>query len=472
VGEINPLVSVIIPAYNATRFLPDAIASIRRQQYAPLEILIVDDGSEDGCELVAAELGESVRYVRQQRAGPAAARNLGLALARGEFIGFLDADDEWPEQKLSIQLARLLAQPELDVVLGRVRYAALEGGKIPNFRYEGPEPVLSNVHLGSGLYRRRAFDSVGGFDASLQYCEDVDWFLRARESRLRLLILRPVTLIYRLHGGNMTVNRELADGFLPVALKRSIERRRNMGAAGAEPLARWSSYDEWWPGRPPLVSVIVPVFNGVKFVDEAIGSILNQTYQPIEIIAVDDGSEDGTWEALGRFGPQIRRVRQVHAGQSAARNRGVELATGRYLAFLDADDLWPRDKLAGQVAILQEDTECSLLFGHAEQFHESGGEPSAPLPAPHPGTLLARREAWERVGPLRTDVRVGEFVDWLFRAREAGLQERMDRRVWLRRRIHGNNLGVRQRDAHGDYLRVLKEGLDRQRNQAAINGSK
>src|ERR1017187_10588057 len=99
----NPLVSVIIPAYNAAHFLPNAVASVRRQSYEPLEILIVDDGSRDDCARVAAELGETVRYVRQEQAGPAAARNRGLELAQGEFIGFLDADDEWPEQKLSIQ---------------------------------------------------------------------------------------------------------------------------------------------------------------------------------------------------------------------------------------------------------------------------------------------------------------------------------------------------------------------------------
>jgi glycosyltransferase involved in cell wall biosynthesis len=467
----NPLVSVIIPAYNAARFLPDAVASVRRQSYAPLEILIVDDGSQDNCARVAAESGEGVRYVRQEQSGPAAARNRGLELAQGEFIGFLDADDEWPEQKLSIQMSRLLAEPELDVVLGRVRYVALEGGEIPDYMFEGPDHDFGNVHLGSGLYRRRVFDTVGNFDASLHYCEDVDWFLRARELRLRLRILRPVTLIYRLHGGNMTRNRERADQYLLIAFKRSMDRRRRLGADAKVPLDRWFSYDEWWQGTRPLVSVIVPVFNGARYVREALDSILRQTYQPVEVIVVDDGSTDETGKVLDEFGPRVRRAVQAHSGQSAARNRGVELATGRYLAFLDADDLWPEEKLAAQVAILEGDPQCDLLFGHVEQFRQNGGAPSQPMPGHLPGTLLARRDVWLRVGPLRSDVKVGEFLDWLLRSRGLGMRERMDGRVWLRRRIHGDNLGVRERDARGDYVRLLKDAMDRRRRPAGADGS-
>jgi glycosyltransferase involved in cell wall biosynthesis len=467
----HPLVSVIIPVYNAARFLPDAVASVRRQAYAPLEILIVDDGSQDDCARVVAELGEPVRYVRQEQSGPAAARNRGLELAQGDFVAFLDADDEWPEQKLSIQMSRLLAEPELDLVLGRVRYVALEGGQIPDYIFEGPDHVLSNVHLGSGLYRRRAFDRVGAFDTSLRYCEDLDWFMRARELRLPLRILGPVTLIYRLHGGNMTRHRERADQFLSIALKRSIDRRRRMGAGAMAPLARWFSYDERWPGTPPLVSVIVPVFNGARFVREALDSILLQTYQPVEVIVVDDGSTDATAEVLDRFGPRVRRVSQAHAGQSVARNRGVELATGRYLAFLDADDLWPAEKLAAQVATLGDDPECDLLFGHAEQFRHATGGKSEPMPGHVPGTLMVRRDAWLRVGPLRGDVKVGEFLDWMLRARQQGMRERMDARVWLRRRIHDDNLGTRERDARGDYVRLLKEAMDRRRQLPAKAGS-
>ena len=466
----NPLVSVIIPAYNAARFLPNAVASVRRQSYAPLEILIVDDGSQDNCARVAAESGEAVRYIRQERSGPAAARNRGLELAQGEFIGFLDADDEWPEQKLSIQMSRLLAEPELDVVLGRVRYVAIEGGEIPDYIFEGPDHEVSDVHLGSGLYRRRAFDKVGRFDASLRYCEDVDWFLRARELRLHLRILRPVTLIYRLHGDNMTRHRERADQYLLIAFKRSMDRRRRRGADAKVPLDRWFSYDEWWPGTRPLVSVIVPVFNGARYLREALDSILRQTYQPVEVIVVDDASTDETGIVLDEFGPRIRRAVQPRSGQSVARNRGVELATGRYLAFLDADDLWPDQKLAAQVAMLEEDPQCDLLFGHAEQFRQNAGAPSKPAPGPLPGTLMVRRDVWLRVGPLRSDVKVGEFLDWLLRARERGMRERMDGRVWLRRRIHGDNLGVRERDARGDYVRLLKEAMDRRRRPAGADG--
>ena len=123
----TPLVSVIVPAYNAARFLPHAVESIRRQDYLPLEIVIVDDGSTDDTAEVARDLGSDIRYVYQPNAGPAAARNRGLEQARRELIAFLDADDEWPPDKLRIQVGRLLAEPELDVVTGRTHYIRLPG---------------------------------------------------------------------------------------------------------------------------------------------------------------------------------------------------------------------------------------------------------------------------------------------------------------------------------------------------------
>src|SRR5579872_1776903 len=333
----NPLVSVVIPVYNAAHFLPHAIESIRAQEYQSLEIIVVDDGSSDNCADVAKALGGDVRYERQENRGPSAARNRGLALARGEFIGFLDADDKWPAQKLSVQLGRLLAEPELALVLGRIQYVALPGGELPAYQFEGPENTITHVHLGSGLYRRRAFERIGGFDESIRFCEDVDWFLRARENGLAMRILRATTLLYRLHDQNMTRDRESPDRLLTHVLKRSLDRRRR-GEGAVPSLAGWLSYDERSDGAPPLVSVVIPAYNAERHVAEAVESVLAQTYAPVEIVVVDDGSSDSTAETVRQFGPRVRFTTQTNAGAGAARNRGVAMATGHYIAFLDADD--------------------------------------------------------------------------------------------------------------------------------------
>jgi len=225
----NPLLTVVIPIYNAAHFLSEAVGSIRRQDYEPVEIIVVDDGSTDNCAEVAAELGSNVCYARQENAGPAAAKNHGLSLASGEFISFLDADDLWPPHKLSIQMARLLAEPELDFVLGRTQYHVLPGGKIPDSSFEGPENVLAHAVMASGVYRRRVFDRIGVFEESFRFGEDTDWFMRALEDNVEMRILRPTTLLYRLHGKNMTQDRKAMSHQLIVVLQRSMERRRQRG---------------------------------------------------------------------------------------------------------------------------------------------------------------------------------------------------------------------------------------------------
>jgi glycosyltransferase involved in cell wall biosynthesis len=453
---------VIVPAYNAARFLPSAIDSLRCQEYEPMEIIVIDDGSTDDTAAVVQRLGGDIRYVRQANAGPAAARNYGLRLARGEFIAFLDADDQWPREKLSIQLARLLAQPELDAVLGRIQYVALDGSELPGVRFQGLDKTVADVHLGSGLFRRRAFETVGVFDESLRYCEDVDWFFRAREQHLSMLILRAITLYYRIHKQNMTQDRRAADSFLAPVFKKSLDRRRSKDGQ-VRPLPRWLSYDEYEPGKALLVSAVIPAYNAQDYVAEAIQSVLAQTYASVEIVVVDDGSEDQTGRVVRGFGPRVRFYRQAHRGPGAARNLGVAKTTGSLLAFLDADDTWMPDKLERQVEALQQFSDCSMVFGMVEQFRQGGGA-DPPQPGHLSGTMLLRREAFEKVGPLSEDLRAGEFIDWYARATELGLPSRLQDHVVLRRRIHDDNLGVRDHSARSDYLRVLKAALDRRRS--------
>jgi glycosyltransferase involved in cell wall biosynthesis len=245
------LVSVIIPAYNAAHFLAKAVASVERQGYSPLEIIVIDDGSTDNTAEVVRSLRSVDRYLRQENAGPATARNRGIEIAQGEFIAFLDADDEWPAGKLDLQVGRLRAEPQLDVVLGRIQYIPLPGGVMVDIEFEGEDHTITHVHLGSGVYRRRVFERVGLFDESLRYSEDVDWFMRAREEDVSMVILAQVTLLYQLHASNMTRGKSYRDLNIIDVLRRSLERRRLRGTGNATALKPWSHYDETGRARVP-----------------------------------------------------------------------------------------------------------------------------------------------------------------------------------------------------------------------------
>jgi glycosyltransferase involved in cell wall biosynthesis len=221
----------------------------------------------------------------------------------------------------------------------------------------------------------------------------------------------------------------------------------------------------------PLISVIIPVFNAERYVGAAIRSVLAQTYRPLEIIAIDDGSTDRGAEVLAGF-PEVRWLSQPNSGISAARNRAVALATGDYLAFLDADDLWVADKLARQYAAFQADPDLDLVFGQVCQFHDRttadplAARPPAPAelqPGYLPSALLLPRATFLRVGLFETNWRMGEFTSWYLRAQEAGLRVAMLPELVAWRRLHQTNNGLQQRQSINDYVRILKASLDRRR---------
>jgi glycosyltransferase involved in cell wall biosynthesis len=235
-----PLVSVIIPVLNGERFLAAAVASVQRQRYPSIEVIVVDDGSTDSTAAVADSLGAGVRCIRQANAGPPAARNRGLEEARGALIAFLDADDLWAENKLEVQSERLFGDPELDVVMGTTQLfrprTATEGPTVAGEAEPAPVLLLS---LGSALFRREVFDRVGRFDPSQRMDDDVDWFLRALEAGARILPLPHVVQYYRRHDRNITNAREVDRRFFLIALKKSLDRRRQAPGAGATEFPAW-----------------------------------------------------------------------------------------------------------------------------------------------------------------------------------------------------------------------------------------
>ena len=231
-NKVGPLVSVIIPVFNGERFLREAVQSVLDQQYSPVEIIIVDDGSTDGTATVARSLPETVHYLHQTNQGPAAARNRGIEHAQGSLIAFADVDDLWPAGKLELQLSYLIKDPNIDIVMGRIQQVVLSE------TITGPtqvEPAFS-VNLGSAVIRKSVFERVGLFDETMRYSEDVDWFMRARESGATILTIDAVTLFYRQHEQNMTRGKSTTELNVLKALKKSLDRRRERtGSAAALP---------------------------------------------------------------------------------------------------------------------------------------------------------------------------------------------------------------------------------------------
>ena len=218
--------------------------------------------------------------------------------------------------------------------------------------------------------------------------------------------------------------------------------------------------------------MIIPVWNGERFLAEAIESVLSQTYPPHEVIVVDDGSTDGSKDVAKRFGVSVKYYFQERSGAAAARNRGADLAEGDFIAFLDADDIWVKDKLAWQMKSFEDHPELDMVFGNVRQFHSRASgivdsEESEIIPGYVPGTMVIKRDSFFRAGKFSTQWRVGEFIDWYSRAEEIGLKSLLLPSVILMRRIHDSNMGIRERASRVDYVKIVKASLDRRRKGVA-----
>jgi len=228
------------------------------------------------------------------------------------------------------------------------------------------------------------------------------------------------------------------------------------------------------PAEAGLVSCIVPVYNGERHLGEALDSIAAQSHREHETIVVDDGSTDATAELVASRGNAVRYFRQENAGGAAARNRGIGMARGEFVAFLDADDRWHPEKLERQLARFAARPELDVSLAHVQNFWmpEVAGERALleghrrtqPMPGYSAGTLLVRRQLFARLGLFNAAMRHGEQTEWFLRGRELGAVVEVLPEVLLERRLHGGNVSRHNGQASlAQYLELVKGVLDRRR---------
>lgn len=218
------------------------------------------------------------------------------------------------------------------------------------------------------------------------------------------------------------------------------------------------------------ISVIIPAYNAEAFLSEAIDSVLSQKCnETLEVIVINDGSTDNTESVAKRY-DSVKYLRQEQSGPGAARNAGLAVCSGQYIAFLDADDIWTEEKLSKQMTAIRTSPGMHAVFGHVTEFLDANAvqstqrTPQVDQPAYLPGTALIEATFFREVGMFDTSLEVGEFIDWYSRAMEKGLKHVMLEDVLLKRRLHNSNLGLAKAEQTAeDYARLLVAHLNRRR---------
>ncbi len=220
------VVSVILPVFNGEKFLSEAVQSVLNQNYQRLEIIIIDDGSTDSTKKVALGFGNKIKYYYQENGGPAKARNYGLSIATGDFIAFIDADDVWVKDKLSLQLALFEKNREVGIVIGLTfRTEFLQNDELDN-RVLNPKGTF-HLLLGSTLIKKSVFNKIGLLDEDLFIGDDTDWFNRAKENRVSIAVHYDIVQFYRIHKDNITNDKRRSNHYVFRVLKKAIDRKMN-----------------------------------------------------------------------------------------------------------------------------------------------------------------------------------------------------------------------------------------------------
>jgi glycosyltransferase involved in cell wall biosynthesis len=224
--EKKPLASVVIPLYNGQKFIDQTIKTVLNQDFSPLEIIVVDDGSTDSGAGIVKNY-EQVRYFYQENQGNAAARNQGICKSKGEFIALLDQDDLWEKHKLRTHLDYMIRHPEIYYTIARFKYFLSPGVQRPKWCREN---LLREHYVdyspSSLVVRKRVFNMVGYFDWKFKTGSDGDWFFRAKDMKIPMAVIDEVLLYRRVHHANQSKHVKQSHAELLKVIRKSIARKK------------------------------------------------------------------------------------------------------------------------------------------------------------------------------------------------------------------------------------------------------
>lgn len=224
------------------------------------------------------------------------------------------------------------------------------------------------------------------------------------------------------------------------------------------------------PMTMPLVSVIIPVYNGERFLAAALDSVFAQDYRPTEVIVVDDGSTDMS-ARIARSYSGVRYIYQDNQGHATARNTGIGAARGEYIAFLDADDIWLPDKLNIQISYLIQNPLVGYVISRMHAILETGAEWPVSLNRNHyledppcflPSSLVVRKIVMGKIGLFDSHYRIANDCDWFFRAKDAGVLMAIIPQVLVHRRIHLSNQS-HEKSVTSETFAAVRDSIKRKR---------
>ena len=221
-------ISVVIPVYNGQAYLAETLDSVFAQTLPPHEVIVVDDGSTDASPEILRRYGDRITVIRQENQGVAAARNAGLARVTGEAIAFLDQDDLWPPDRNRQMAEALAAAPDMEVVAGLVE--TLNQMTVRRRVPKNMDTMFREILVGSFLIRPRVFARIGTFNTGVGYGDDTDFLLRRTEAGVPTIRLPVVTLIYRYHDTNASVDYLVTQHTLLSVFREALGRRRRRPA--------------------------------------------------------------------------------------------------------------------------------------------------------------------------------------------------------------------------------------------------